>query len=324
MFENDNNSMLNKPIFVVGYPKSGTTLLTALLDNHPDLVVFPEELKFFQRVTGPSFRKNISKQEKKAILYKFCLHKLQINRNTQDNTGNRNYAGIDFKHFQGQFDALFEKAENDKEILLSVIGAFMKSIDCTGNNKKFWVEKTPYNNYYYPIISEWFPDPIILHMVRNPYDNYFSYKNKNFKNLTTNRFCLDVAFSDKLIKHAQKKINKYKIIQYEDLVINTEEVMHEVCNFIGINFNKTLLEPSFLGEAWFGNSSHGYKYKKVSSNSIGTHFDKISKEEKETIINKLKGHDFYFNLQIVKRYLFFRIKWLFPNLYKLAYKYCYD
>jgi hypothetical protein len=36
--------------FIAGQAKSGTTLLVALLDNHPDLLVFPEETAYFPTV----------------------------------------------------------------------------------------------------------------------------------------------------------------------------------------------------------------------------------------------------------------------------------
>jgi len=35
------------PVFLGGHPKSGTSLLRALLDSHPQLVVYPEESGFF-------------------------------------------------------------------------------------------------------------------------------------------------------------------------------------------------------------------------------------------------------------------------------------
>src|SRR5712691_11801323 len=38
---------LEAPVFVVGYPKSGTTLLNGLLDAHPQLLVIPSESKHF-------------------------------------------------------------------------------------------------------------------------------------------------------------------------------------------------------------------------------------------------------------------------------------
>ena len=36
--------------FIAGQAKSGTTLLIALLDNHPELLVLPEETAYFPTV----------------------------------------------------------------------------------------------------------------------------------------------------------------------------------------------------------------------------------------------------------------------------------
>src|SRR3990172_5712525 len=36
--------------FICGHPKSGTSLVRGMLDSHPQLIVFPEETKFFRRV----------------------------------------------------------------------------------------------------------------------------------------------------------------------------------------------------------------------------------------------------------------------------------
>jgi hypothetical protein len=35
--------------FIAGQAKSGTTLLVALLDSHPELLVLPEETAYFPR-----------------------------------------------------------------------------------------------------------------------------------------------------------------------------------------------------------------------------------------------------------------------------------
>ena len=44
------NTFIEKPIFISGFNKSGTTLLLSLLDYHPELVVIPEEFHYFQNV----------------------------------------------------------------------------------------------------------------------------------------------------------------------------------------------------------------------------------------------------------------------------------
>ena len=39
---------MDKPIFILGCTKSGTTLMRNLFDGHPDLFVIPFESHFFQ------------------------------------------------------------------------------------------------------------------------------------------------------------------------------------------------------------------------------------------------------------------------------------
>lgn len=46
----DLQTLAERPVFICGHPKSGTTLVRALVDDHPELVVFPEETSFFRTV----------------------------------------------------------------------------------------------------------------------------------------------------------------------------------------------------------------------------------------------------------------------------------
>lgn len=49
----------NNAVIISGYPKSGTTLLQSLLDYHPQLLVFPEEMKYFKNT--PAIHKSLIK-----------------------------------------------------------------------------------------------------------------------------------------------------------------------------------------------------------------------------------------------------------------------
>ena len=55
--------------FIAGQAKSGTTLLVALLDNHPELLVLPEETAYFPTVLtkyGKRSRREHAKLSSKA------------------------------------------------------------------------------------------------------------------------------------------------------------------------------------------------------------------------------------------------------------------
>src|SRR5258708_23961220 len=45
-----NLPLTQRGCFIAGQAKSGTTLLAALLDNHPELLVLPEETAYFPTV----------------------------------------------------------------------------------------------------------------------------------------------------------------------------------------------------------------------------------------------------------------------------------
>jgi hypothetical protein len=62
--------------FIAGQAKSGTTLLVALLDNHPELLVLPEETAYFPTVLtkyGPRGRRvqfdYLTKQSLSNVLF---------------------------------------------------------------------------------------------------------------------------------------------------------------------------------------------------------------------------------------------------------------
>ena len=74
----DNASLIN------GLPKSGTTLLLALLDNHPQLTVLPEEMQFFLKVYL---------QKDPLLFLKRVFGK--FGRVISDHNGERDYSDID-------------------------------------------------------------------------------------------------------------------------------------------------------------------------------------------------------------------------------------
>ncbi len=60
----------------------------------------------------------------------------------------------------------------------------------------------------------------------------------------------------------------YKVVKYEDLVENTEEVMKELCYFLELGYMNEVVTPTLIGKEWLGNSASGKKFKEVSNASI--------------------------------------------------------
>ena len=75
---------LNYPVFISGYNKSGTTLFLSLLDNHPQLVVIPEELDFFENVL---YEKDKANAIKEKTGFKMFLNKEDVPEWSQGKPG---------------------------------------------------------------------------------------------------------------------------------------------------------------------------------------------------------------------------------------------
>ena len=77
----------------------------------------------------------------------------------------------------------------------------------------------------------------------------------------------------KIIKNfEQKDPDKIIVIKFEDLICEPQMTTKEVCNFLNIAWDDNLLDPTFRGEKWHGDSSferyHGLSNKPLETSRI--------------------------------------------------------
>lgn len=313
----------NKAIIISGFPKSGTTLFQSLLDGHQQLLVFPEELHF-DRIIYPTeiAGKKLTTEEKINRLLK--LKNLQKSREGGP-MGARDYSDFDYNKFKNILLLRLKNVKNNKDILLAVMESFYEADNSDKTDKRAWVEKTPANYFYFPFFKKWFGDDLVwIHIARNPYDNFVSYRKifegESKKKTAVKRFCLDWVLSNKLAKLAHQKIKNHHIIQYEDLLKEPEKVMKKVCDWVGINWDNFLLSPTFLGQQWGGNSMHNQKFQGISVKPIGRHKE-LEFKETEEMKKYLEQFNLMFWLHIQKRFLLFYLRWKFLPIYRTFLKF---
>ena len=276
-------TLADHPGFIAGSPRSGTTLMTAMLDDHQDLMVFPEEYMYLrpQALPGDNGRPVLHDLFKEKVLLRLQGKDSFLDGMHEEG---RDYADFDYQRFEAEVDACFQLLRGEQQgeekrsvpalALIALITAFAR---VTGNEQQArWVIKNPLYELHWQQLFADFPTARIIYMVRDPRDVILSRTIKKHKKKYLQQGGDIVSWKDEAIalkpslrflQQWERSINAYLAIKkafpgqvmrvrYEDLVASPREVMHEVTEFLGVGWNKSLLTPSFFGNPWKGGSMH--------------------------------------------------------------------
>ena len=142
----------DKATIISGFPKSGTTLLAALLDNHPQLTTMPEELKFFAKVYGKDHLLERLLQTNPFAAFR----QGKVSTVTRGSGGQRDYSNLDAQAVEQRVRQLCAGATEPKAFLLAAMQAWHEAQPLAICPKRRWVEKTPGNEAYLAILDQWF------------------------------------------------------------------------------------------------------------------------------------------------------------------------
>jgi hypothetical protein len=213
------------PIFIFGSARSGTSLLSRIIGNHPNIAVPFESHLYNTFYPWLKYYGDLGKRTnaKRLINDILCTDVLQ----SWDHTPSleRISNNIERYDFHGIVDAL--------------ISAWAKDY-----GKIRWGEKTPWHAFYWREIINGFPKAKIIHIVRDGRDSSISWKKarfgpKHYYHLATRW----VRYLD-IIDDVKKEIDKHSFteIRYEDLLNHTEKVIQDVCSFLNEEFDSGMLE----------------------------------------------------------------------------------
>lgn len=248
--------------FICGYPKSGTTLLLSLLDNHPELNTFPEELKFFRGVLKQHGLQN-------KIDYILTKTGAYVPKEgiADYPSGKRDYSDIDGKAYMDSLTQKLTQAKSDKELLQAIFDNWLDfSLNSESKiNIRYHVEKTPDNEFYTDIIERWFDQTKYIYILRDPRDNYLSYLKKQ-PTLTLDNFLYTWKKSVESIK--KLSTSKVLFIRYEDLVLDLKKSLKKIQIFLDISYHENLERPTRNGKLWGGNSMFNNNDTKVHAKAV--------------------------------------------------------
>jgi hypothetical protein len=280
-------TLRDKPIFICGHPKAGTSLLRSILDAHPQLVVYPEETIFFRRFLPRA--RSLELSEQIELAEKELIHIFQWNRtqpvDSQVGYPDRDYTFIPFDQVRQELNRLAQvNHRHPGDLLSAAILAYGQVSAQLTSETTAWVEKSPYNEYYAEQIFAWWPQARCIQIVRDPRDNYVSYRRKH-PGWSAEFFSMNWLRSTQAGIQNQKRFSpeKYLLLRYEELTARPQEKLEELVAFLGINWDDSLATPTRAGERWRGNSMFSNQFQNISRAAVARWKENLENEEAAVI-----------------------------------------
>ncbi|MGB0916217.1 MAG: sulfotransferase family protein [Flavobacteriales bacterium] len=297
---------MDKPIFILGCTKSGTTLMRNLFDGHPDLFVVPFESHFFQNTgRGIEYKyrrtipKKLSLEEQKQGLIdwiEFC----NVRDNPIADGFSQNKLNVEAARSM-ILDADVKEERDLADLYVKAIytAVYEKPIPMELN----YVEKSVENAEMSTVWKRLYPNARFVHILRNPYSNLVAMRKYGSHNRgggfpRLQKPLLAMQNSYYWLYRNMREIPGYQVVLYDDLMKDTEATMKSVAKAMGIEFKESLLQPSTFGQAWGGNSLSGKSFKGVSSRNLNVWKDEITSLETDLVNHYFKHvlEDFGFEI----------------------------
>lgn len=241
-------NLIKSRLFLVGCPRSGTTLLQTLLAAHPQIASFPET-QFFLDLTQQLERRlfgqpPLTLQDRLENLISDCRVGLGIASPNFRLRVNKFIDTIDRSEFRKTFPWRGRWMKQKTQAFIEILDTLALE-----QQKSYWLEKSPHHLNYIDIIEKYVPDPKFIHLVRNGEDVIASmYEAVNTYANWGERYhhSLDACIQQWIwsIQLTQNQLHKpnHKRVSYETLVANPQAVLQDLAAFIGIDYHETMLQ----------------------------------------------------------------------------------
>ncbi|SEU09492.1 Sulfotransferase family protein [Salinibacillus kushneri] len=254
-----------KRIFIVGAPRSGTTLLQSMLSSHSSINSFTES----------HFFTNNFKSYKKL----FYGVKKGINQSVEEF----------MKENKFDKELIQEWREEKKKTAKQYGKNFIKLLDqyTIHQKNKVWIEKTPAHLYFVPFIHKVCENAQFIHIVRDGKDvaaSIYDVANRSPEiwgrrslEQCVDRWNHDVEVS---IKYLSRR-NHFGVT-YESLVDEPEKILKRLCHQLGIEWESNMLDFS---SATSNLVTSKEKWKQNNYKGLTKHnrLNKLSHDQKEYV-----------------------------------------
>ncbi len=229
MVEAEKENKIVPLFFIIGRPRSGTTMLRYLLDAHPNVVI-PGECNFIlslSRYYGQNVRLDSASLKQFPEILSYSKHYSIFN--------------IDEDKLKAEIEKLPQNPTLEE--LFQTVHFSCKTIH-PKNEILIRGDKNPaYSSELFHQIFKLYPNSKYVHLIRDYRDHITSYMKAKME--LSSPIYLAIAW-----KKSIKRMNQYKLrypsnfytVTYECLVENPEKYLKEICDFAGIPYDKNMID----------------------------------------------------------------------------------
>lgn len=218
--------MTPPPFFIIGFQRSGTTLLRLMLDHHPELAIPLDTTGLWSR-----YEARLSQYDHLATVE-------ATRRLIDDLLGEER-----IQLWEAGFTAEQVLARRQRPGFPGIIEAFHLAY-ATAHGKARWGDKDPGNMLRMDTVNRWFPDARFLHIIRDGRDACLSQLQQSFGYDD----CLPCAEAWReqvqWVCHTGRILGteRYWEVRYEDLVADPMPHLMAACRLIGVPYAPSMLE----------------------------------------------------------------------------------
>jgi hypothetical protein len=224
-------------VFVMGLPRSGSTLLSRLLNDSRDIISV-NDLYFLQAVLAENAEKATLTDEQTRTLTDQLLQVIDTRANAKE-------------EFIGQFQVSPERIEEIRRTVIErqsrtpyvwhrlmdeLLGAVAASA-----GKTRWADKTPQNFYHFQMLADCFPEARFVFLFRDPRPILASYKYASGEGHDARRYHPMVysLYWRSAIRFYEivKRHPRVTMVRYEDLLSNPAQACADLGKFLGTSID---------------------------------------------------------------------------------------
>jgi len=224
----------DRPIFVLGCPRSGTTLLQLMLHAHPRIAIPPETRFVLTTYAARNSFGDLREEPNRRTLAASIVRERQTL----------------FHDLELNADEVFDEIVDGPPTLGSAIGIVFRAY-ARRFDKPRWGDKRPGYYQQTPGLLRMFPDAQIVHLIRDGRDCVASLLTMPW--FTGDVYAAACSWVEAIDsgRRARRELSPdtYVELRYEDLVADPAGRLGELCAFLGEEYDPAMAQPDKIASS---------------------------------------------------------------------------